>query len=73
MYDERTIKWYESKGFADAAENVRLAERISALSNDSRFEEAEALLDDLTIPSLRENIEHEILFDKTCRCIQPPA
>lgn len=72
MYDDETIKWYESKGFAGATENVRLAARISALSNDSRFEEAEALLHGITIPCLRENMAHEILFDKTCRCIQPP-
>ena len=69
MYDDDTIKRLEAKGFTDAAANVRLGNEISAMSLAGRFGEAEALLAGITIPSMREDLEHAILFDRTCSCI----
>jgi len=69
MYDEESIKWLESKGFPDAAANAELANRISLLSCRGEFEEAESLMAGITIPSVREGLEHSIFFNRTCTCI----
>jgi len=70
MYEDDRIQWFERKGFSDAAENIRLARRISSLSLEGRFEEATDLLSGITIPMIRKDLEQMIHFDRTCTCIR---
>jgi len=70
MYSDDSIKRLEAKGFADASANATLGNEISLLSLHGRFEEAEALLSGITIPSIRRDLEHVIEFDRTCTCIR---
>jgi len=70
MYEDDRIQWFERRGFPDAAENIRLARRISSLSVEERFDEASALLAGITIPMIRKDLEQIIEFGRTCTCIR---
>lgn len=51
-------------------ENIRRANAIIPLINQRRFKDAEALLQAVTSPSIREDLTQRLEFDRTCWCIQ---
>jgi hypothetical protein len=70
MYDDFDLQLLKQRNAPDPEENVRRANRILELSNESRFEEAEALLPSITDPSIHEDLVHMIEFNRTCLCIR---
>ena len=70
MYDDDTIKILESMGFADAASNVELGNKIVLLSLEGQFKKAESMLQGITIPTIRKDLEHIIEVNRTCTCIR---
>jgi hypothetical protein len=70
MYDDFSIELARKRGAPDPEGNAARANALVDLIHEERLQDAAAVLDGITDPVIRRDLEILIRFNSTCRCIQ---